>query len=91
MGKKKRQQTDLERKITKVFLKNPNKELNYKQVSAALNITDTKKRNEIIKAISKMVNKKKLLNQGKGKHALAKKQNNKVEGVLEITLSLIHI
>ena len=85
MGKKKRQQADLERKITKAFLKNPNKELNYKQVSAALNITDTKKRNEIIKAISKMVNKKKLLNQGKGKHALAKKQNNKVEGVLEIT------
>jgi ribonuclease R/exosome complex exonuclease DIS3/RRP44 len=85
MGKKKRQQTDLERKITKAFLKNPNKELNYKQVSAALNITDTKKRNENIKAISKMVNKKKLLNQGKGKHVLAKKQNNKVEGVLEIT------
>lgn len=85
MGKKKKQQTELERKITKAFLKNPNKELNYKQVSAALNVTDAKKRNEIIKAISKMVNKKKLLIQGKGKHTLAKKQNNKVEGVLEIT------
>jgi ribonuclease R/exosome complex exonuclease DIS3/RRP44 len=85
MGKKKKQQTELERKITKAFLKNPNKELNYKQVSAALNVTDTKKRNEIIKAISKMVNKKKLLIQGKGKHILAKKENNKVEGVLEIT------
>ena len=85
MGKKKKLQTDLERKITKVFLKNPKKELNYKQVSAALNVTDTKKRNDIIKAISKMVNKEKLVTSGKGKHALAKKQNNKIEGVLEIT------
>jgi len=85
MGKKKKLQTDLERKITKVFLKNPKKELNYKQVSAALNVTDTKKRNDIIKAISKMVNKGKLVTSGKGKHTLAKKQNNKIEGVLEIT------
>ena len=85
MGKKKKLQTDLERKITKVFLKNPKKELNYKQVSAALNVTGTKKRNEIIKAISKMVNKEKLVTSGKGKHTLAKKQHNKIEGVLEIT------
>ena len=85
MGKKKKLQTDLERKITKVFLKNPKKELNYKQVSAALNVTDPKKRNDIIKAILKMENKGKLVTSGKGKHTLAKKQNNKIEGVLEIT------
>ena len=58
MGKKKKQQINLERKITKVFLKNPNKEFNYKQISAALNVKDTKGRNEIIKSITKMHNKK---------------------------------
>ena len=61
MGKKKKQQIDLERKITKVFLKNPNSEFNYKQISAALNVKDTKGRNEIIKSITKMFNKKKLI------------------------------
>ncbi len=87
MGKKKKQQTDLERKITKVFLKNPSKELNYKQISAALNVKDTKGRNEIIKSISKMVNKKKLVSSSRGKHILNNNQNNTIEGVLEITSS----
>ena len=54
MSKKKKYQTDLERKITNIFLRNPNKELNHKQVSAALKVNDTKGRNEIIKMISKV-------------------------------------
>ena len=85
MGKKKKQQIDLERKITKVFLKNPNKELNYKQISAALNVKDTKGRNEIIKSITKMHNKKKLNSPARGRYTLNNNQNNIIKGVLEIT------
>ena len=85
MGKKKKQQIDLERKITKVFLKNPSKELNYKQISAALNIKEAKGRNEIIKSISKMVSRKKLISPARGRYALNKNHNNTVEGILEIT------
>ena len=70
MGKKKKQQIDLERKITKVFLKNPKSEFNYKQISAALNVNDTKGRNEIIKSITKMLNKKKLISPARGKYSL---------------------
>jgi len=87
MGKKKKQQIGIERKITKIFLKNPSKEFNYKQISAALNVKDTKGRNEIIKTISKMVNKKKLVSSSRGKHTLNNNLNNRIEGVLEITSS----
>ena len=85
MGKKKKQQIDLERKITKIFLKNPNKEFNYKQISAALNVKDTKGRNEIIKSITKMHNKKKLNSPARGRYTLNNNQNNIIKGVLEIT------
>ena len=87
MSKKKKYQTDLERKITNIFLRNPNKELNHKQVSAALKVNDTKGRNEIIKMISRMTNKKKLLSPARGKYALSHNQNMIIEGVLEITAS----
>ena len=87
MSKKKKYQTDLERKITNIFLRNPNKELNHKQVSAALKVNETKGRNEIIKMISKMTNKKKLLSPARGKYALSHNQNMIIEGVLEITAS----
>ena len=87
MSKKKKHQIDLERKIANVFLKNPNKEFNYKQISAALKVNDTKGRNEIIKMISKMINKKKLISPARGKYALSNNQNIIIEGVLEITAS----
>ena len=87
MSKKKKHQIDLERKIANIFLKNPNKEFNYKQISAALKANDTKGRNEIIKMISKMINKKKLISPARGKYALSNNQNIIIEGVLEITAS----
>ena len=76
MGKKKKLQLELERKITKVFLKNPNKEFNYKQISAALNVKDTKGRNEVIKSITKMHNKKKLISPARGRYVLSNNQAN---------------
>ena len=87
MSKKKKHQIDLERKIANVFLKNPDKEFNYKQISAALKVNDTKGRNEIIKMISKMIKKKKLISPARGKYALSNNQNIIIEGVLEITAS----
>ena len=87
MSKKRKHPTDLERKIEKVFLKNPNKKFNHKQVSALLKVSDTKTRNEIIKTISKMTKKKRLLSPERGKYSLGNNQNNIVEGVLEITAS----
>ena len=87
MSKKRNSSIDLERKIEKVFLENPNKEFNYKQISATLKVSDTKTRNEIIKTISKMTKKKRLLSPERGKYSLSSNQNNRVEGVLEITAS----
>ena len=87
MSKKRNHPTDLERKIEKVFLENPNKEFNYKQISATLKVSDTKTRNEIIKTISKMIKKKRLLSPERGKYSLNNNQNNTVEGILEITAS----
>ena len=87
MSKKSKHPADLERKIEKVFLKNPNKKFNHKQISALLKVNDTKTRNEIIKTISKMTKKKRLLSPERGKYSLGNNQNNRVEGVLEITAS----
>ena len=53
MSKKRNPPTDLERKIENVFLENPNKEFNHKQLSAILKVSDTKTRNEIIKLFLK--------------------------------------
>ena len=79
MSKKRNSPIDLERKIEKVFLENPNKEFNYKQISATLKVSDTKTRNEIIKTISKMTKKKRLLSPERGKYSLNNNQNNKVK------------
>ena len=87
MSKKRNPPTDLERKIENVFLENPNKEFNHKQISATLKVSDTKTRNEIIKTISKMTKKKRLHSPERGKYSLSNNQNNTVEGVLEITAS----
>ena len=63
MSKKRNHQRDLERKIENVFIENPNKEFNYKQISATLKVSDTKTRNEIIKTISKMTKNKRQITQ----------------------------
>ena len=81
MSKKRNHPTDLERKIENVFLENPNKEFNYKQISATLKVSDTKTRNEIIKTISKMTKKNRLLSPERGKYSLRNNQNNTVEGI----------
>ena len=54
--KKKKKKNSLERKITKHFRNNPEKEYNYKQVAAVLEIKDTKTRNEIIKILNSVSN-----------------------------------
>ena len=67
---KKKKKNSLERKLIKQFRNNPNKEYNYKQLSAIFEITDTKKRNEIIKILNRLTSKNILCNSLKGKYKL---------------------
>ena len=47
----KKKEKDFSTKIFKILSKNPNKSFNYKQIAAALELDDTKSRNEIIKEL----------------------------------------
>ncbi|MDO7575866.1 MAG: hypothetical protein MUQ86_03125, partial [Flavobacteriaceae bacterium] len=52
MSKKKKERYQLEGKIISLFKSRPKAVLNYKQIAAALDIKDTKGRNNIIKVLN---------------------------------------
>ncbi len=82
---KKKKKNSLERKLIKQFRNNPNKEYNYKQLSAIFEITDTKKRNEIIKILNRLTSKNILCNSLKGKYKLQSTADQYYQGILEVT------
>ena len=83
--KKKKKKNSLERKITKHFRNNPEKEYNYKQVAAVLEIKDTKTRNEIIKILNKLTSEKTLKSSTKGKYKLEQIGSQYYQGILDVT------
>jgi len=60
MFKKKNELHKLETKILSLFKSKSNAVLNYKQVAAALDVKDTKRRNYIIKVLNGLLNNKHL-------------------------------
>lgn len=83
--KKKKKKNSLERKLTKHFRNNPEKEYNYKQVAAVLEIKDTKTRNEIIKILNKLTSEKILKSSTKGKYKLEQIGSQYYQGILDVT------
>ena len=82
---KKKKKSSLERKLIKQFRNNPNREYNYKQLSAIFEITDTKKRNDIIKILNRLTSKNILCNTLKGKYKLQSTADQYYQGILEVT------
>ena len=87
MSKKKKTDRNISGKVLRVFKENPSKSFNYKQIAGKLKITDTQKRNAVIKALGQL-KAQKIINQTEpGKYALHTDKSNYVEGVIEVTSS----
>ena len=71
-------------KILKFLAKTPNKTYNYKQVAAALEISDTQGRNEIIKELNIQVKKGNIEEPVKGKYQVIQKAEY-YEGTIDMT------
>ena len=68
MSKKKKEKSHLEFKILSLFKKRPKVLLNYKQIAAALDIKDTKGRNNIIKVLNTLYRQEKITSSKKGQY-----------------------
>ena len=87
MSKKKKTDRNISGKVLRVFKENPSKSFNYKQIAGKLKITDTQKRNAVIKALGQL-KAQKIINQTEpGKYILQTDKSNYVEGVIEVTSS----
>ena len=87
MSKKKKKDRNVKGKVLKVFKENPSKIFNYKQIASKLEITDTQGRNAVIRSLGEL-NAQKMINQKKrGSYVLVVRENDYVEGVIEITSS----
>tara|TARA_Y100000815_G_scaffold151058_2_gene137259 strand:+ start:73117 stop:75435 length:2319 start_codon:yes stop_codon:yes gene_type:complete len=75
---------DFSRQIYKILSKDPNKSFNYKQISAALELNDTKSRNEIIKELKYLASKEKIEEVERGKYRVITKADY-VEGTIDMT------
>ena len=75
---------NLNQSILQVFYNNPNKNFNYKQIAAKLDIQDTNGRNQIIRALKEMEASDRLDEVTRGKYVLVK-QTHYHEGIVDIT------
>lgn len=75
---------NLNQNILQVFYNNPNKNFNYKQIAAKLNIQDSDGRNQIIKSLKEMEASDRLDEVTRGKYVLVK-QTHYHEGIVDIT------
>ncbi|MUV05228.1 ribonuclease R [Flavobacterium rakeshii] len=79
-----KREKDFSRKIFKILSKDPNKLFNYKQIAAALELKDTKSRNEIIKELKFLASKETIEEVERGKYRVVSK-NDYIEGVIDMT------
>ena len=75
---------NLNQNILQIFYNNPNKNFNYKQIAAKLNIQDSDGRNQIIKSLKEMEASDRLDEVTRGKYVLVK-QTHYHEGIVDIT------
>jgi len=82
---KKKTNNSLERRVTQHFRDNTGKQYNYKEVSGAFDIKDTKSRDEIIIILNRLTAEKILSSPSKGKYTLVKASNDYYQGTLDVT------
>ena len=75
---------NLNQRILQVFYNNPNKNFNYKQIAAKLDVQDTDGRNQVIRALKEMNAADRLDEVTRGKYVLVK-QTHYHEGIVDIT------
>ena len=81
---------DFSTKILKVLSQNANKPFNYKQISALLEVDDTKSRNEIIKDLKILASQKKIVETEPGKYLVKAISQDYYEGKIELCASGFH-
>ena len=94
MIKKKKQYKKIEIRVFNYFKSNTTKSFNYKQITAHLNVTDTKEKENVVRALKQLTKQKKIVELKKGKFHLNKKEKNFVFVVLNILPTgkgIIHI
>lgn len=79
-----KKEKDFSSKIFKILAKDPNKTFNYKQISAILELDDTKSRNEIIKELKILASQEKIEETERGKYRVIAKADY-VEGKIDMT------
>ncbi len=72
-------------KILKILSKEANKPFNYKQISAKLELNDTKSRNEIIKDLKILAAQKKIIETEPGKYLVKATSQEYYEGTIDMT------
>ncbi|MBN8640933.1 MAG: ribonuclease R [Flavobacteriales bacterium] len=72
-------------KILKILSKEANKPFNYKQISAKLEVDDTKSRNEIIKDLKILAAQKKIIETEPGKYLVKATSQEYYEGTIDMT------
>ena len=85
MSKKKKTDRNIRGRILKVFKECPSKSFNYKQIAVKLNISDTQKRNDIIKALGQLNAQKIIKQTDPGKYGLLASKKDYLEGTLKMT------
>jgi ribonuclease R/exosome complex exonuclease DIS3/RRP44 len=75
---------DFTAQILKIIAKDANKTFNYKQIAAALNLDDTKSRNEIIKDLNRLKQKGNIEEKERGKFSIIAKSEY-YEGIIDMT------
>jgi ribonuclease R len=85
MSKKKKTDRNIQGKVLTVFKESPKKSFNYKQIAAKLNISDTQRRNAVIKALGQLSSQKIIDQTGPGNYIIRTEKKDYIEGVIEIT------
>lgn len=87
--KKKKTRNHRRNEITKgiftVLETEPNKGFNYKQIAAKIGITDAHERNLLIKRLTQLKEKKRILEEGKGNYKVAQSERTYHTGTVDIT------
>ena len=77
---------NLTRNILRILKENPKKQLNYKQISAKLGISDSDGKTQILKKLQELLVKKKIKEIERGKYQINEEKNYEI-GFLDITSS----
>jgi ribonuclease R len=72
-------------KILKILSQNANKSFNYKQITAVLEVTDTKSRNEIILDLKVLAAQKVIIESEPGKYLVKAVSQDYYEGTIDMT------